>query len=112
MLSPADAHSALFISWQVTVYEQEGDTYALQVSGILLDGSRLDVRDYLFAEGTCKYAYNGWTAPDVCADVGTTRPTGPMSRPLPTMYIALITTLLLPPALRIPKACSSVLLPG
>lgn len=38
-------------------YEQEGDAYMLNVSATLVDGSQLVIRDYLFADGKRKYAY-------------------------------------------------------
>lgn len=35
----------------------------LQLSAVLLDDSRLELRDYLFADGSRKYAYQ-WTEAD------------------------------------------------
>jgi hypothetical protein len=63
MLWVFDAHASLLKSWDVVWYEQEGDTYQLHVSARLHDDSRLELRDYLFADGTRKYAYN-WMEPD------------------------------------------------
>ena len=57
MLQIFDAYSQLFRSWQVVRYEQEGETYMLQLTAILRDESRLEMRDYLFADGSRKYAY-------------------------------------------------------
>jgi len=57
-----EVYAALFRSWRVVSYEQEGDAYALQVTAVLCDGSRLELRDYLFADGSRKYAYQWMTA--------------------------------------------------
>jgi hypothetical protein len=65
MLYLFDAYAALFRSWRVVSYEQEGETYALQVMAILRDGSRLELRDYLFVDGSRKYAYQWMTADGV-----------------------------------------------
>lgn len=50
-------HASLFKSWQVSRYEQEGQSYLLIISAILQDDSRLELRDYLFVDGSRKYAY-------------------------------------------------------
>lgn len=50
-------------SWGVRHYEQEGDAYMLVVSATLVDNSRLEIRDYLFADGSRKYAYQ-WMEQD------------------------------------------------
>jgi hypothetical protein len=63
MLHLLDAYAAIFKSWRVVRYEQEGDAYMLYVSAVLVDGSRLEVRDYLFADGGRKYAYH-WMEKD------------------------------------------------
>ncbi len=63
MLQIFDAHAALFKSWQVLTYEQEGTAYMLIVSAQLRDDSLLTVRDYLFADGVRKYAYQ-WMESD------------------------------------------------
>ena len=63
MLRLFDAYAALFRSWRVVRYEQEGDAYMLQLSAVLLDGSCLDLRDYLFADGSRKSAYQ-WVEAD------------------------------------------------
>jgi hypothetical protein len=57
MLQLFDAHASLFKSWRVVRYEEEGSAYMLQVSAVLLDDSRFTLRDYLFADGSRKYAY-------------------------------------------------------
>jgi len=57
MLHLFETNSDLFRSWQVVRYEQEGDAYMLQLAAILQDGSRLEMRDYLFVDGSRKYAY-------------------------------------------------------
>ena len=57
MLHLFEANSDLFSSWQVVRYEQEGDAYMLQLKAILRDDSRLEMRDYLFADGSRKYTY-------------------------------------------------------
>jgi hypothetical protein len=57
MLSVFDAYGSLFKSWRVTWYEQEGDAYALHISGPLQDESRLEIRDYVFPGGSRRYAY-------------------------------------------------------
>lgn len=63
MLSLFEQNEDLFASWFVLRYEIEGDSYLLQIGAILLDGSRLELRDYLFADGSRKYAYQ-WMEPD------------------------------------------------
>jgi hypothetical protein len=63
MLWLFDVHASLFKSWDVVWYEQEEDAYHLHVSARLRDDSRLELRDYLFADGTRKYAYH-WMEPD------------------------------------------------
>ena len=57
MLELFDTYAALFKSWHVIRYEQEGEAYLLQLSALLQDGSRLELRDYLFADGSRRYAY-------------------------------------------------------
>ncbi len=57
MLQLFDTHAALFRSWRVLRYEQEGAAYMLQMTAILRDDSRLEMREYLFADGSRKYAY-------------------------------------------------------
>jgi hypothetical protein len=61
MLHLFDAHASLFRSWRVVSYEQEGETYALQVTAVLRNGNLLEMRDYLFADGSRKYAYQWMT---------------------------------------------------
>ena len=63
MLHLFESNPSLFKSWQVVRYEQEADTYLLQVSALLQDNSRLEVRDYLFQDGSRTYAYQ-WMEPD------------------------------------------------
>lgn len=63
MLELFDAYPTLFQSWRVINYEEEGETYVLQVVAVLCDNSRLEIRDYLFADGDRKYAYQ-WMNPD------------------------------------------------
>jgi len=63
MLHLFETYAAIFQSWRVTRYEQEGEAYLLRVSAILRDGSRLELSDYLFADGTRTYAYQ-WMEPD------------------------------------------------
>ncbi len=58
MLHILDAHAALFRSWQVIRYEQEGEAYLLQLTAIMRDDSYLELRDYVFADGRRKYAYH------------------------------------------------------
>lgn len=62
MLHLFDAHAALFRWWRVVSYEQEDEAYALQVAAVMRDGSRLELRDYLFADGSRRYAYQWMTA--------------------------------------------------
>ena len=62
MLQLFDAHTELFRSWQVLRYEQEGETYLLQLTAVLRDNSRLELRDYIFADGSRRYAYQ-WMEP-------------------------------------------------
>lgn len=63
MLDLFDRYASLFKTWRVLRYEQEGETYLLQISAILLDGSRLELRDYFFVDGSRKYTYQ-WMEPD------------------------------------------------
>ena len=63
MLQLLDKYAHLFKSWNVASFEQEGEAYVLQVSASLVDASRLDLRDYVFADGTGKYSYQ-WKEPD------------------------------------------------
>jgi len=65
MLYLFDAHAALFRSWRMVSYEQEGEAYALQVMAVLRDDSCLELRDYLFADGSRKYAYQWMTGDGV-----------------------------------------------
>jgi hypothetical protein len=57
MLHLFDRYASLFKTWQVVRYEQEGEAYLLQVTALLQDDSRLEVRDYLFIDGSRTYAY-------------------------------------------------------
>ena len=63
MLELFDTYASLFKSWRVIRYEQEAETYLLQLSANLQDDSRLELRDYLFADGSRKYAYQ-WMEAD------------------------------------------------
>jgi len=63
MLELFDTYASLFKSWRVTCYEQEGEAYLLQLSALLQDDSCLEMRDYLFADGSRKYAYQ-WMEAD------------------------------------------------
>ena len=63
MLNLFEQNKDLFISWSVTRYEREGETYILQLSAVLHDDSRLEVRDYVFIDGSRKYAYQ-WMEKD------------------------------------------------
>ena len=47
----------------VVNFEQEGEVYALQVTAVLRDGSRLEIRECVFTDGSRKYAYH-WMAAD------------------------------------------------
>jgi len=58
MLRLFDTYASLFKSWRVVRYEQEGDAYLLELSAVLVDDSRLQLRDYLFADQSRKYAYH------------------------------------------------------
>ena len=62
MLDLFDKFASLFKSWRVVRYEQEGETYMLHISACLQDGSKLELRDYLFSDGSRKYAYQGMEA--------------------------------------------------
>ncbi len=73
MLELFDTFASLFKSWRVVRYEQEGETYMLHISACLQDGSKLELRDYLFADSSRKYAYQ-WT--EVCDAGGIMRLTG------------------------------------
>ena len=63
MLRLFDTFASLFESWRVVRYEQEGETYMLPISAHLQDGSKLELRDYLFADGSRKYTYQ-WMEAD------------------------------------------------
>jgi hypothetical protein len=58
MLRLFEQQPDLIESWHLLRYEQEGDAYMLHVVVYLRDGSRLDLRDYVFADGQRKYAYH------------------------------------------------------
>jgi len=58
MLRIFEQHSDLFESWHLLRYEQEGDAYILHIVVYFRDSSRLDLRDYAFADGHRKYAYH------------------------------------------------------
>lgn len=57
MLRLFDERTSLFRSWHVLRYDQEGESYLLHMSATLSDGSRLEIRDYVFADGRRTYAY-------------------------------------------------------
>ena len=63
MLHLFDENRDLFATWAVIRYEREGEAYLLQLTAVLSDGSRLQIRDYIFADGSRKYAYQ-WMEPD------------------------------------------------
>ena len=63
MLTLFEKFDSLFKSWRVIRYEQEGEAYMLHISAILQDDSKLVLRDYLFADGSRKYAYH-WMEAD------------------------------------------------
>jgi hypothetical protein len=63
MLHLFSTHASLFQAWRVVTFEQEGVAYALQVTAVLRDGSRLEMREYVFTDGSRKYAYH-WMAAD------------------------------------------------
>ena len=62
MLDLFELYGYLFSAWRVVRYEQEGNAYLLQISAILIDGSRLELRDYVFADGQRKYSYQWMTS--------------------------------------------------
>lgn len=63
MLHLFDQNQDLFTSWFVIRYEREGDAHLLQLGAVLRDGSRLELRDFLFIDGSRKYAYQ-WMEAD------------------------------------------------
>jgi len=63
MLHLFGVHASLFEAWRVVNFEQEGEAYALQVTAVLRDGSRVEMREYVFTDGSRKYAYH-WMAAD------------------------------------------------
>ncbi len=63
MLYLLEKNQDMFASWYVMRYEREGDSYLLQIAAVLHDGSRLEMRDYLFVDGSRKYAYQ-WMEKD------------------------------------------------
>ena len=58
MLHLFGVHASLSQAWRVVNFEQEGEAYALQVTAVLRDGSRLEMREYVFTDGSRKYAYH------------------------------------------------------
>lgn len=62
MLQLLDRYSHIIKSWHLLRYEQEGDSYMLHIVIYLRDASRLDIRDYVFADGQRKYAYHWMNA--------------------------------------------------
>ena len=58
MLHLFDAHASLFRSWRVVSYEQEGETYTLQVTAVLRNGNHLEMRDYLLTGRRTRPAHN------------------------------------------------------
>jgi hypothetical protein len=63
MLYLFDKYAFLFQSWRVARYEQEGAAYLLHLSAVLVDDSRLEIRDYLFIDNKRTYAYQ-WMESD------------------------------------------------
>jgi hypothetical protein len=63
LLELFEQYAGLFDSWNIKVFEQENESYQLQINAVLTDGSRLELRDYLFLDNTRKYAYQ-WMNPD------------------------------------------------
>ncbi len=62
MLQLFSRYTALFDSWQILRYEQEGESYLLHIKARLCDGSWLVLRDYLFQDGSRKYSYHWMNA--------------------------------------------------
>ena len=62
MLRLLETYASSFKSWRVILYEQEGEAYMLKISAILRDDSRLELSDYLFADGSRKYSYQWMNA--------------------------------------------------
>ena len=54
MLYLFEQNQDLFTSWFVIRYEREGDSYLLQIGAVLRDDSRLELRDYLFVDGSLR----------------------------------------------------------
>ncbi len=63
MLAIFEAHSRIFRTWQVVRYDQTDSSHILHATAVLRDGSRLQIRDYGFEDGSRKYAYQ-WMEPD------------------------------------------------
>jgi len=63
MLNFFEQNQNLFTTWFVVRYEKEEDSYILQIGAVLCDDSKLEVRDYLFTDGSRKYAYQ-WMEKD------------------------------------------------
>ncbi len=63
MLAIFKSHSQIFKTWQVIRYDQTDDSHILHVNAVLRDGSRLQIRDYSFEDGSRKYAYQ-WMESD------------------------------------------------
>ena len=56
MLTMFESRPQIFLTWHVLRYDQEDSQHILVVSAVLRDGSRLEIRDFFFADGTRKYA--------------------------------------------------------
>lgn len=63
MLTNFESRPHIFLQWRVRRYDQEDDQHVLVLSAKLRDGSRLEIRDIGFRDGTRKYAYQ-WMEPD------------------------------------------------
>jgi len=63
MLAAFESRPQVFLQWHVIRYDQEDSHHFLIVSAVLRDGSRLEIRDISFGDGTRKYAYQ-WMESD------------------------------------------------
>ncbi|MBP7961312.1 MAG: hypothetical protein KBG20_04750 [Caldilineaceae bacterium] len=63
MLAVFESRPQIFLAWRVLRYVQEDNHHYLIVSAALRDGSRLEIRDHSFSDGTRKYAYQ-WMESD------------------------------------------------
>jgi len=102
MLQLFDTYASLFKSWRVVRYEQEGETYMLQLSAILQDDSRLELP---LPTAVANMLTIGWRPMVPCGGAGIMHPTGPALLPLLITYICQARRCRNHPPLQIWKTC-------